>query len=333
MGTIAVAAAHPNIALIKYWGNRDEALRLPQNGSISLTLGGLHTITRVRFSEDLASDRVVLQGQQAGAAAHERVSRHLDLVRQLAGLTARAEVSSASDFPVGVGLASSASAFAALSVAAAAAANLDLSQIELSRLARRGSGSACRSIFGGFVEWFAGQDDRTSHAAPLAPVGHWPLVDLVAVISTAQKAIGSTEGHRLAATSPLQAARVSGANARLDACRAAIRRRDFAALAAVVEEDSDLMHAVMESSTPSLRYRLPASHTVTAAVRAWRAEGAAVCSTLDAGPNVHCLCPAEDAARIEERLRGLEDVAQVIPAAAGGPARLLEPDDPLIGLL
>ena len=333
MDSTAVAAAHPNIALIKYWGNRDDALRIPQNGSISMTLAGLRTVTRVRFGDDLPSDSVVLHGAPATGEARARVTRHLDLIRQLAGLTARAEVVSASDFPTGAGLASSASAFAALTVAAAHAAGLNLSATDLSRLARRGSGSACRSIFGGYVEWAAGRDDQTSYAAPLAPADHWPLVDLVAVVSTEEKNVGSSEGHRLAATSPLQAPRLAGAEARLAACRTAIRDRDFPALAAIVEQDSDLMHAVMESSNPPIRYRLPVSLALMAAVRGWRADGQAVCTTLDAGPNVHCLCPAAQAPAIERQLMDVAGVMRVISAPVGAGARRLADSDPLTGLL
>src|SRR3970040_1190269 len=147
MDSTAVAAAHPNIALIKYWGNRDDALRIPQNGSISMTLAGLHTVTRVRFGDDLPSDSVVLHGLPATGEARARVTRHLDLIRHLARLTAQAEGVSASAFPPGAGLASSASAFAALTVAAAHAAGLDLSATDLSRLGRRGAGFARRLFF------------------------------------------------------------------------------------------------------------------------------------------------------------------------------------------
>jgi diphosphomevalonate decarboxylase len=333
MDSTAVAAAHPNIALIKYWGNRDDALRLPMNGSISMTLGGLHTVTRVRFREALSTDVIVVDRRPATASAHQRVTRHLDLVRQLAGHMARAEVDSASNFPTGAGLASSASAFAALTLAASQAAGLDLSGADLSRLARRGSGSACRSIFGGFVEWTAGLDEPSSYAAPLAPADHWPLIDLIAVVSTKEKGVGSSEGHRLAATSPLQAGRVLAAEGRLAACREAIFARDFSRLAAVVEEDSDLMHAVMESSTPPLRYRTSVSLQITSAVRSWRAAGYFVCATLDAGPNVHCLCPASQAPAIEKLLMDLGGVLRLISAPVGLGARLLAETDPLTRLL
>jgi diphosphomevalonate decarboxylase len=139
-----------------------------------MTLAGLHTVTRVRFRGDLSGDSLILNRRPAGPPETERVTRHLDLVRSLAGISQRAEVVSASDFPIGAGLASSASAFAALTVAACSAAGLELTPTELSRLARRGSGSACRSIFGGFVEWTAGNDDRVPLPAPARrTIGPW----------------------------------------------------------------------------------------------------------------------------------------------------------------
>jgi diphosphomevalonate decarboxylase len=240
---------------------------------------------------------------------------------------------SASDFPIGAGLASSASAFAALTVAAARAAGLSLTPTELSRLARHGSGSACRSIFGGFVEWLPGADDRTSFAAPLAGADHWALADLIAIVSGEAKPIGSSEGHRLAPTSPLQAARVATANSRIEKCRGAVLRKDFALLAAVVELDSHMMHAVMQTSTPPLLYWSAASITVMTAVRDWRLAGLDIAYTLDAGPNVHCLCPAAEVDLVSERLLSLPGVIQVLQAGVGAEARLLSPQDPLLALL
>jgi diphosphomevalonate decarboxylase len=158
-------------------------------------------------------------------------------------------------------------------------------------------------------------------------------MDLVAVVSTAEKTVGSADGHRLAATSPLQAQRILGAEGRLATCRAAIRGKDFPTLAAVVEQDSNLMHAVMESSTPPLHYRLPVSLDLMSSVRMWRAAGHAVCYTLDAGPNVHCLCPAAQAPAIEALLLGVGGVLRVIAAPAGSAARILAETDPLTSLL
>jgi diphosphomevalonate decarboxylase len=317
------AEAHPNIALIKYWGNRDNALRLPANGSISITLGGLRTTTRVRFDATLTSDLLRIDGVPASEEARARTSAVLDLIRAEGGERRFAEVESASDFPVGAGLASSASAFAALVTAACAAAGLDLAPPERSRLARRGSGSACRSIYGGFVEWKIGAGDNDSIAEPIAEPNHWQLADLVAIVSDSPKNVGSTRGHALAVTSPLQAARVEDTPRRLAVCRSAILERDFDALARVVEIDCHMMHAVMQTSTPPLLYWSPASLTVMQAVRDWRSEGIPVCYTLDAGPNVHCLAPAARVADLEGRLQSLPGVLRVLKSGVGGPARLV----------
>jgi diphosphomevalonate decarboxylase len=317
----ATAVACPNIAFIKYWGNRDERLRLPSNGSISMNLEGLVTRTTVAFDPALEADRLTIAGAPVRGPGLERVSAFLDLVRGLAGMDARAEVTSENNFPSGAGIASSASAFAALALAAARAAGLDLGEAELSCLARRGSGSACRSVPGGFVEWEAGAGDADSFAVSLAPPEHWDLTDCVAIVNAGHKRTGSTEGHALAGTSPLQAARVKDTARRLDECRRALLARDFEALAGVVEQDSDLMHAVMMTSSPPLHYWLPASLGVMRAVRAWRVEGIPVLYTVDAGPNVHVLCPREQAGEVERRLRELPGVGQVLVAGAGGPAR------------
>src|SRR5512143_734891 len=123
--TTATALAHPNIAFIKYWGNRDEALRLPANGSISMNLDGLFTRTEVSFQPSLALDELVINGTDIAGRGLARVSALLDEVRRRAGFTVRAEVISENNFPSGTGIASSAAAFAALALAATHAAGLE----------------------------------------------------------------------------------------------------------------------------------------------------------------------------------------------------------------
>ena len=322
--TTATAQSHPNIAFIKYWGDQDTALRIPANGSISINLDGLFTRTRATFDPSLEGDVLSLNGRPAHESELARVSIFLDHVRQLAGLRHFARVESSNNFPMGAGIASSAAAFAALSLAACAAAGLDLDERALSRLARRGSGSACRSVPGGFVEWQAGQDDESSYAFSIAPPGHWQLADCIAVVSQVHKPTGSTEGHTRAGSSPLQAARVADAPRRLDLCRRAILARDFQALAEVVELDSNLMHAVMITSSPALLYWQPATLELMQAVTEWRRAGWPVCYTVDAGPNVHVICPAEEAPRLQTSLTAFPGVERVLTARPGGPARLIQ---------
>ena len=319
----AVAAAHPNIALVKYWGDRDHALRIPSNGSISLTLSGLKTQTRVGFDPDLDQDQLTINQVPAEAAALQRVGRHLDLIRERAGIRAGAFVHSDTDFPMAAGLASSAAAFAALTLAGCAAAGLELGRQELSALARRGSGSAARSIYGGFVELIAGASHADSFARPLAEPEHWSIVDLIVLTDQRPKLTGSTAGHSSAQTSPLQAARVSDAPRRLQACREAVLATDFERLAEVVEQDSNMMHAVMMTSSPPLHYWQPSSLAVMAQVRSLRAQGVAVCYTVDAGPNVHCLCLPEAESRVREGLAHLSLEFGILRAVPGPGAWLV----------
>jgi len=322
----ATAQARPNIAFIKYWGNRDNTLRIPLNSSISMNLDGLYTRTTVSFQPSLPFDELIINGQEVMDGGLGRISYILDIIRSIANMHERAEVMSENNFPSGAGIASSASAFAALALAGSKAAGLHLSKPELSRLARRGSGSASRSIPGGFVEWQAGTSDEDSFAFSIAEPDHWDLVDCVAIVSASRKKTGSTEGHSIAGTSPLQAARVADAPRRLEICRKAILERDFEAFSSIVELDSDMMHAVMMTSTPALYYWKPDSLEVMQCVRQWRMDGIQACYTVDAGPNIHVICPGPEAQIVEKRLRKIKGVDNVLVARAGGPAKIVEND-------
>lgn len=321
---IRSAIANPNIAFIKYWGNRDASLNLPANGSISMNLDGLYTRTKVEFTPELTDDLLTLNGEKIAGPALQRVSSLLERVRRMAGVRTFAEVISENNFPMGAGIASSASAFAALSLAAARAAGLELSEAALSRLARTASGSACRSIPGGFVEWQAGEDDQSSYAFSVAPPEHWALADCVVLVDKGHKPTGSKEGHSFAHSSPIQSARLLDAPRRLDLCRQAILGRDFEALAQVAELDSNLMHAVILTSASPLFYWQPASLAVMQQVVQWRAEGLPVFYTVDAGPNVHVLCLSVYVDQVSRRLCEIPGVHGVLTASPGGPARALE---------
>lgn len=321
----STALAHPNIALIKYWGNRDDRLRLPMNGSISMNLDGLFTRTTVtwRTDQNNKEDTLLIDGMPINGKALQRVTAFLNLVRQLADIKWGADVVSDNNFPAGAGIASSSSAFAALAVAAAHAAHLDLDAKSLSRLARRGSGSACRSIPGGYVEWSDALSDEDSFAVTLATQEYWELVDVVAVVSASHKTTGSTEGHALAGTSPLQAARVADAPRRLAICRRAILDRDFSALAGIVETDSNIMHAVMMTSSPPLFYWREATLTVMQTVWKARADGLMACCTVDAGPNVHVICEKDSAEETRQLIQKIPQIQEIRTASVGGPAKVL----------
>ena len=315
----ATVRARSNIALVKYWGKANAALNTPAVGSISITLEDLWTDTTVRFHPSLASDRLILNGAERTDQL-ERVARCLDLVRAAAGRELHAEVVSENNFPTGAGLASSASGFAALVGAATAALGLELAPRELSILARRGSGSAARSVFGGFVEMHKGEaaDGSDSYAEPLAGAEHWPLTVLVAVTSSGEKAVGSGPGMtRSAASSPYYDDWVASHPGDLALARSAIAARDFEALADVSEASCLKMHAAAMSTSPPLLYWNGATVDCLNRIRALRADGVPVFFTIDAGPQVKAVCLPAAAADVRIALSGITGVERIIESGLG----------------
>lgn len=318
----ATALAHPNIAFIKYWGLEDEERRIPANDSISMNIGCLSTHTTVTYDPQLKEDTLILNGERASGQGLARVQTFMNRIRQMAGETLYAHVESENNFPIGAGVASSASGFAALALAGTAALGLDLSEKALSSLARFGSGSACRSIPGGFVEWRTDHETGVSYAVSIAPSDHWKLMDCIAILSEQHKPVGSEAGMRLAGSSPLQEARVRDSQRRLDLCRKAILDRDFTTLAMVTELDSNMMHAIMMTADPPLFYWQPQSLAIMKAVKLWQKEGLPVTYTLDAGPNVHVICLHSAMGEVITRLRQFPGVIDVLKGIPAGPARL-----------
>ncbi len=319
----ATAVANPNIAFIKYWGNVDDDFNLPANPSVSMNLAALTTVTTVEFRPGLTKDLVTIAGLPATGQPLARVVTHLERVRALAGMEEKAQVASHNDFPTGTGLASSASAFAAVSLAATKAAGLSLEEAALSRLARRGSGSACRSVPAGFALW-EGVSDETSYARQIAPPEHWDLRDVIAIVTNEHKVVGSHTGHALASSSPLYTSRLASVPELLAAVERGILQRDLRCMGPAVEMDALAMHGVMMTSSPSLLYWYPATVAVLQAVRAWRDEGLCAYFTLDAGPNVHCFCEAEAAPELESRLRNLDGVRDVLVSGPGSGVRSVD---------
>jgi diphosphomevalonate decarboxylase len=326
------ARAHANIALVKYWGKRDSELNLPAQGSLSLTLAALTTTTTVRFDPELARDHLLLDGQLEAGKAAARLSAWLDLVRAAAGITLAAEVVSANDFPTASGLASSASAYAALALAASRAAGLILDARALSILARRGSGSAARSIHGGFVRMHAGTQPDGSDAwaepvpgSPDEPEAAWPLRMIIAVVGGGlAKEHGSRDAmEHCAETSPLYAGWLACVPGDLARAEQAIRARDLDELGQVAEANALAMHATAIASRPAIVYWQPATLACMQAVRGLRKRGLAAYHTMDAGPHVKVLTHARDAAEVEAAMRAVPGVTSVISSAAGGGAEVI----------
>ena len=317
------AIAPANIALIKYWGKRDASLNLPLNSSFSMNLSELSTTTTIQFRQ-LKKDEISLDGHDAPTEDRERVVRHLDRIRKIAGTSFRARVVSRNTFPTGVGIASSASGFAALTLAATRALGLRLSEKQLSLLARRGSGSACRSVPDGFVEWVVGKRDEDSYAFSLHPPDFWDIHDVVVLVSRRMKKVTSTEGHSLAPTSPFFQVRLRDIPRRLSLLKKALKEKDFSTFGRVVEEEALNMHAVMMTSSPPLLYWEPVTLKVMLLVFQMRDEGLQAYVTLDAGPTVHVICQANDAERLARKLRTVEGVIAVIDNKPGKGARVVE---------
>jgi diphosphomevalonate decarboxylase len=331
------AIAGTNIALVKYWGKRDAILNLPATGSLSLTLAEMGTRTSVRF-DDGQSDRVIFNGAPAEARVLARVGGFLDRVRTRAGISRRASVVTANSVPTAAGLASSASGFAALALAASRAAGLTLSPTELSELARLGSGSAARSIFGGFVAMARGEraDGRDAVATPIldhdaasgagagATAGRaWDVRLVVAVTAAGEKSLGSTAAmESTARTSPFYPAWIAASAGDLAEAHAAIAARDLARLGAVAERSALRMHATAFAAEPPIIYWNAATVAAIHAVRGLRARGTAAYFTIDAGPHVKVLCAAADAAVVDAALAGVPGVLRTLTASPGPGARL-----------
>jgi diphosphomevalonate decarboxylase len=319
----ATARAHSNIALIKYWGKRDAALNIPAVGSISITLDALSTVTRVTFRSALKQDEFWLAGTRTDAT---RPSHLLDIVRNSSGVGSRALVESTNNFPTAAGLASSASGFAALAVAASAAAGMSLDDRELSILARRGSGSAARSLFGGIAELHAGirNDGLDSFAEPVLAPEAWPLTVVIAITEFGQKRVNSTAGMGgSAATSPFYPAWVDSGEDDLTAMRLAIANRDFEQLGELAEYSCLKLHALMMSTRPALLYWNAATLAAIHAVRELRSTGIPVYFTIDAGPQVKALCLPEHARTVADALARVAGVHETRISALGRGAELL----------
>jgi len=316
--TAVTARAHTNIALVKYWGKADTELMLPQTSSLSLTLDQFYTDTTVSFDDSLTSDDVVINDQRLAPAASVKVSHVLDLVRQQSGETRFAHVASMNHVPTSAGLASSASAFAALAGAASRAAGLNQSRTELSRLARRGSGSATRSIFGGFVKWQAGTDDASSVAIPIQEDVTWPIAMVALVLDPHHKKISSTQGMQSSVTtSPYYPAWKQVVAEDLAAITPAILAQDFTTTGEILEANAMRMHALTLSANPPYSYFNGETLAAIATVQALRDSGIACYYTLDAGPNLKVFCQEKDLGAVTTRLASQFSADQVIVAHPG----------------
>lgn len=319
----ATAVAQPNIALIKYWGKRDRDLNLPAVGSLSVTLGSIGTRTTVDFDPALPADRVYINGHEE-ESTNRRVRKCLDRFREKAGITHKAVVTSENDFPTDAGLASSASGFAALVAAVDRALDLNLGADELSDIARAGSGSAPRSLYGGFVLLENDSSGGTRCRSVLGPQA-WPWSIIIAVTSDAPKKVSSTNGMELSrATSPYFSHWVKTHGADLEAAVTTIKNRNFEKLGELAERSCLKMHAVAMTSNPPLLYWSGATLKCAEKIRELRKSGVPTFFSIDAGPQLKAFCLPESSQVVRETLENVPGVLRVISSELGEGARIVE---------
>ncbi len=307
----ATAIAPANVGLIKYWGRKNEELRLPENGSISLNLSSLLTTTTVEFRKDLQKDEISINGllQQD---INSRAVKHLDRIRKLAGVYYKGKVVTKNSFPTSTGLSSSSSGFAALTLAGAAAAGLSLVEKDLSVLARQGSGSACRSIPDGFVEWISGDNSEASYATSIFPASYWDIVDIVGIVSEGIKEVSSAEGQKAVNSSPFYQTRLSGISEKVKLIKQFIKEKNFTSFGELIESEALELHAIMLTSTPSLIYWTPGTLKIMKTVKKWRSEGLPVYFTINTGQDIHLFCESENEKRLVLELKKIPEVKDII---------------------
>lgn len=308
------ARAHTNIALIKYWGKADEALIIPMNNSLSVTLDRFYTETRVTFDEKLTEDQLILNGEAVNAKESAKIQRYMEMIRKEAGISEHALIESENFVPTAAGLASSASAYAALAGACNEALQLGLSDKDLSRLARRGSGSASRSIYGGFAEWEKGNDDETSFAHRVEADG-WEneLAMVFVVINNKSKKVSSRSGMSLTRdTSRFYQYWLDNVEPDLKEIKEAIAQKDFKRMGEVIEANGLRMHATNLGAQPPFTYLVPESYNAMRIVHECREAELPCYFTMDAGPNVKVLIEKKNQQAIVNKFLQEFDQSQII---------------------
>ena len=308
------ARAHTNIALIKYWGKADEALIIPMNNSLSVTLDRFYTETRVTFDETLTEDQLILNGEAVNAKESAKIQRYMEMIRKEAGISEHALIESENFVPTAAGLASSASAYAALAGACNEALQLGLSDKDLSRLARRGSGSASRSIYGGFAEWEKGHDDESSFAHRIEADG-WEneLAMVFVVINNKSKKVSSRSGMSLTRdTSRFYQYWLDNVEPDLKETKEAIAQKDFKRMGEVIEANGLRMHATNLGAQPPFTYLVPDSYDAMRIVHECREAGLPCYFTMDAGPNVKVLIEKKNQQAIVNKFLQEFDQSQII---------------------
>lgn len=319
------AMAPANIAFIKYWGKTDPKTRIPRNNSIAMNLSNMFTITTVEFSPQLKKDDVdFINEKTVQDKEKNRVVNVLNKIRSKTNTNLFAKVRTQNNFPKATGIASSASGFASLASAAFAALSYPINEKKLSLFCRNLSGTACRSIPDGFVEWDKGTDSDNSYAYTLHPSDYWDICDVIAIVTTKMKKVSSTEGHALADTSPFYKTRLREMDQKILKFKQALAKRDFLSFGRILEDEALNMHAICLTSTPSLIYWEPATIEIMKKIITWR-ENNEIESyfTIDAGPTVHVICQKSETITLKRKLETIKGIEKVVINSPADGVRLI----------
>jgi diphosphomevalonate decarboxylase len=318
------AQAPSNIAFIKYWGLVNADQRIPANSSISMNLDNLKTVTTLEFSNKYLKDNIIINGTEAIDREKQRVVMHLDRIRDLAKISVKAKVVSINNFPSSSGLSSSASGFAALTLAATKAAGLNLKEKELSILARLASGSACRSIPDGFVEWKKGSQSDDSYAISLYPKDYWDIIDVVAVLSNIKKYTPTSYSMKLAQTSVFYRQRISQISKKIFQIKKYLQEKNFTKFGQLIENEAMELHAVIMTQSDTPIYLLPPTLKLMQKVRDFRSIGLEVYFTINTGHDLHLLCRKKDESQLLNLLQKENYVIRIISNKPCNGARIID---------
>lgn len=330
---ITTCIGSPNIAFIKYWGKRNEELILPTNSSLSMTLDeSINTKTSVTLSKNLKGDSIFInmEEQKPESKSAYKLFSIMRYMKKLASTDKKISVISENNFPTSSGIASSASGSATLVYALSHALNLNLSQRELSIIARQISGSACRSIFGGLVMWERGilEDGSDSFAKQLFDNNYWSdLIDIIAIVSVDKKKISSRAGmKKTVETSPLYKTRPEIAEINLKTAIQAITNKNFDELAGVIMRDSNNMHATMRDTYPPIVYMNDISNQIVNAVNVLNDSlSEKICAyTFDAGPNAHIITTKSNENMVMNMLHEVKGIKTILHSGVGFGPRLIQ---------
>ncbi len=329
-----VVNAHANIALIKYWGKRDEFLMLPTKSSLSVSLDALKTATKIKFSD---SDRIFINGQEAQGESQVKILRFLHIFRKKFNINRFFQIDSDNNFPTAAGLSSSSSGIAALARGLSELCsfchpefdsgsincrNLSLSRKDLSILARRGSGSASRSVFGGFVLWHKGTllDGSDSFAEQLFTAQHWPEFRvIVVVVQQSKKYISSTQAMQITVkTCKTYNEWVKNSERRVKPMIQAIANKDLQTLGELSQVDCIEMHETMRTSSPAINYWTEKTTKIIDLVNNMKNSGIQCYFTIDAGPNVKILTLEKYQDQILSEIKKIDDSLQIIVSRVAG---------------